>query len=131
MVGGGVTGAARARLLFPFACPSHALPRPRARRFEEADGYYSELKDKYNVNVYDGKKKSWRADGAKWTAPGYARAQGDEGEVADLEAVMAVVNERASARRKRDYTEADRLRGQLQDMGIYVDDKERTWSTRK
>ena len=51
MVGGGVTGAARARLLFPFACPSHALPRPRARRFEEADGYYSELKDKYNVSV--------------------------------------------------------------------------------
>jgi len=107
------------------------LEAKMSRRFEEADGYYSELKDKYNVNVYDGKKKSWRADGGKWTAPGYARAQGDEGEVADLEAVLAVVNERAAARRKRDYTEADRLRGQLQDMGIYVDDKERTWSTGK
>jgi len=52
--------------------------------------HYDELKEKYNVSVYDGRTKSWRADGGNWAPPGYTRAEGDEGEV-DLDAVTKLL----------------------------------------
>ena len=118
------------------ACPlppcSLSLTQPprRERRFEEADVHYNDLKEKYNVSVYDGRTKSWRADGGNWAPPGYKRAEGDVGEV-DMPAVTKLLEARIDARRKRDYTAADTLRKDLQDMGIFVDDKERTWSMQR
>ena len=38
---------------------------------------------------------------------------------------------RIDARRKRDYAAADSLRNDLQNLGIFVDDKERTWSMQR
>ena len=52
--------------------------------------HYDELKEKYNVSVYDGRTKSWRADGGNRAPPGYTRAEGDEGEV-DLDAVTKLL----------------------------------------
>jgi cysteinyl-tRNA synthetase len=106
------------------------LEAKMARRFEEADVHYNDLKEKYNVSVYDGRTKSWRADGGNWAPPGYKRAEGDVGEV-DMPAVTKLLEARIDARRKRDYTAADTLRKDLQDMGIFVDDKERTWSMQR
>lgn len=67
------------------------LEAKMARRFEEADMHYGELKEKYNVSVYDGRTKSWRADGGSWDPPGYTRAEGDEGEV-DVDAVTTLLD---------------------------------------
>ena len=106
------------------------LPPRRERRFEEADVHYNELKEKYNVSVYDGRTKSWRADGGNWAPPGYKRAEGDVGEV-DMDAVTKLLEARIDARRKRDYAAADSLRNDLQNLGIFVDDKERTWSMQR
>jgi cysteinyl-tRNA synthetase len=105
------------------------LEAKMSRSFDVADIHYNELREKYNVSVYDGRTKSWRADGGNWAPPGYTRAEGDVGGEVDLEAVTALLNERIEARRKRDYPQADSLRKSLQDIGVYVDDKERTWST--
>ena len=98
--------------------------------FEEADVHYNELKEKYNVSVYDGRTKSWRADGGNWAPAGDKRAEGDVGEV-DMAAVTKLLEARIDARRKRDYAAADSLRKDLQDLGIFVDDKERTWSMQR
>ena len=56
------------------------------------------------------------------------RKQGDEGEVADMAAVDALLAERSTARRERDFKTADALRAKLNKMGIFVDDKKRIWS---
>lgn len=106
------------------------LEAKMSRSFEEADVHYNELKEKYNVSVYDGRTKSWRADGGNWAPPGYKRAEGDAGEV-DMAAVTKLLEARIDARRKRDYAAADSLRKDLQDLGIFVDDKERTWSMQR
>lgn len=106
------------------------LEAKMARRFEEADMHYDELKEKYNVSVYDGRTKSWRADGGNWAPPGYTRAEGDEGEV-DLDAVTKLLDARIAARRQRDYESADSLRRELNNLGVYVDDKARSWSTQR
>jgi len=131
--------------------------------------HYEELKEKYNVSVYDGRTKSWRADGGNWAPPGYTRAEGDEGEV-DLDAVTKLLepdptpnpipdpgpgpdpnpdpdpdpdpdpnpeqvtkllDARIAARRQRDYESADSLRRELNNLGVYVDDKARSWSTQR
>jgi len=48
-----------------------------------------------------------------------------------MAAVTKLLEARIDARRKRDYAAADSLRKDLQDLGIFVDDKERTWSMQR
>mmetsp|Transcript_26213 Transcript_26213/g.60515 ORF Transcript_26213/g.60515 Transcript_26213/m.60515 type:complete len:215 (-) Transcript_26213:41-685(-) len=45
----------------------------------------------------------------------------------DFNHVQKLVDERQSCRRERDFTRADRLRDELRDMGIQVDDNMLTW----
>jgi len=106
------------------------LEAKMSRSFEEADVHYKDLKEKFNVSIYDGRTKSWRADGGNWAPPGYTRAEGDVGEV-DMGAVAKLIDARIESRRKRDYNQADILRKELQDLGVYVDDKERSWSMQR
>ena len=46
-------------------------------------------------------------------------------------AVAKLIDARIESRRKRDYNQADILRKELQDLGVYVDDKERSWSMQR
>merc|ERR1719387_1659659 len=53
-----------------------------------------------------------------------SRGGADEGKIQDL------VDERAQCRRDRDFDKADRIRDELRDMGVRVDDTELTWEGR-
>ena len=45
----------------------------------------------------------------------------------DVEAVEALLEQRAEAKKERDYDTSDALQAQLKEMGVYIDDRKRTW----
>jgi len=45
--------------------------------------------------------------------------------------VTKLLDARIAARRQRDYESADSLRRELNNLGVYVDDKARSWSTQR
>ena len=47
------------------------------------------------------------------------------------EQVTKLLDARIAARRQRDYESADSLRRELNNLGVYVDDKARSWSTQR
>jgi len=53
---------------------------------------------------------------------------GEAPEGIDVSAVEALLAERNECKRKQDFDGADELRAQLQEMGLYINDKRRTWS---
>ncbi|KAL3908539.1 MAG: hypothetical protein SGPRY_009756 [Prymnesium sp.] len=56
----------------------------------------------------------------------YTRAAGDSSPV-DVARVEALLSQRETARRARNFEEADHLRGVLSGMGVEVDDERRIW----
>ena len=62
----------------------------------------------------------WSARSEEWTS--------DDAKAADAE-IVALVTQRESARRQRDYGAADALRERLRAGGVSLLDKEKLWST--
>ncbi|CAJ1347429.1 unnamed protein product [Effrenium voratum] len=54
-----------------------------------------------------------------------SRSAGD-----DADRIQDLVDERQAARRDRDFDKADRMREELKDMGVRVDDTQLTWTGR-
>lgn len=92
------------------------------RQFDRADELLEELRE-LGVQVNDG-RKAWRADGGGFEPRPYRRVggvHGDEQRVADL------VQQRADARKVRNYAIADEIAISLSNLGVSVDDIHRTW----
>ena len=99
-----------------------------SRDFGRADQLLAELGG-LGVSVAD-KARQWRADGTAFDR-GYTRVAGDPragpGGQVDSGRVDRLLEQRGAARRRRDFRGADDLRDELRDLGIEVDDQERTW----
>ncbi|CAE7483604.1 cysS [Symbiodinium natans] len=54
-----------------------------------------------------------------------SRSRGREG---DADRIQDMVDERQAARRDRDFDKADRMREELKDMGVRIDDTQLTWN---
>mmetsp|Transcript_30065 Transcript_30065/g.70810 ORF Transcript_30065/g.70810 Transcript_30065/m.70810 type:complete len:165 (-) Transcript_30065:33-527(-) len=54
-----------------------------------------------------------------------SRSGGREG---DADRIQSMVDERQAARRDRDFDKADRMREELKDMGVRIDDTQLTWN---
>lgn len=99
-----------------------------ARNFDAADKIRDDLM-KIGVNVHDG-YKLWRVDGQEFRQERYTR----EGNVprhpeddVDAKRVDELIGQRVRAKKTRQYGEADRARGELERIGVVVDDRSRTW----
>jgi len=57
-----------------------------------------------------------------------ARSRGRGGGGGDDAKIQALVDERTSCRRSRDFDTADRIRNELRDMGVNIDDTSDTWT---
>eukprot|EP00440_Ansanella_granifera_P035366 gb/GFBE01038360.1/.p1 GENE.gb/GFBE01038360.1/~~gb/GFBE01038360.1/.p1 ORF type:complete len:161 (+),score=25.59 gb/GFBE01038360.1/:1-483(+) len=57
-----------------------------------------------------------------------SRSRSRSGGGADLDRIQDLVDERQQARRDRDFDKADRMRDELKDMGVRIDDTELSWN---
>ncbi len=101
------------------------------RDFGTADALLKELSDDHGTQVNDGRKE-WRADGEPFRPRGYVRVAGDSRvseENVDVRTIESLLQERADAKRARDYETADHLKATLEvDHAVAIDDVRRTWS---
>ena len=112
----------------------HQLLRQRlecklSRDFSKADKLLEALGG-LGVSVAD-RQRQWRADGISFERA-YTRVAKDvrsgPGGQVDTSRVGRLLEERASARRRKDFGAADELRDELRlRLGVEVDDQERTW----
>ena len=99
----------------------------KARDFESADAYQAELLE-MKVYVND-KMRYWQA--AKAPNGGYT-LKGAAPAGVDVAAVEELMARRRDAKKAREYDTADALQAELLEMGVWLDDKARTWTaTRK
>ena len=94
-----------------------------SKDYDAADGVLAEL-GRLGVTVNDGTYQ-WRADGQPFIHR-YKRIGGGGGGVDDGR-VETLLADRADARRERNYRLADGIRDELFEMGVEMDDKQRTW----
>jgi len=102
----------------------------RARNFSLADKLLSDLND--NNVILDDKKKLWRADGESFggdNGRAYRKAPNSKPVSNEDEAyVCAKLEERADAKRRKDYMVADDILDELRFlMNVTVDDQKMTW----
>ena len=96
------------------------------RDFDRADAILAELRE-LSVEVNDGRKE-WRADGVPFGQEPFRRV-GRQAPPEDVEARAAeLIERRKEAKKERDYETADELRSQLSDLGVAINDKQRTWT---
>ena len=94
----------------------------KAKDFDAADAIQAEL---LAMNVWiDDKKRTWEA--RKKPTPAY-RLEGDAPAGVDMAAVKDILGKRIEAKKTRDFDAADELQKELLNMGIYVNDKLRTY----
>lgn len=99
----------------------------RAKEFDAADQMQSELLA-MGVWVND-KTKTWSA--TKDRQPKGYKLVGEVPEGVEVEAVTALLAKRVEAKKARNFDESDRLQKELMVMGVYVNDKARTWEQSK
>jgi len=92
------------------------------RDFETADALQAKLNE-MGVTV-DDRKRTWEA--AEGGIAGYV-LKGDAPPGLDMDAARAIFAKRAEAKRARDFDTADVFQAELRQMGIYVDDRKKTW----
>lgn len=93
------------------------------RDFESADAIQAQLSA---IGVYlDDRKRTWEA--ARAPNGGFT-LKGQPPEGVDVSAVEAILAKRRDAKKSKDFEAADELQAELLAMGVYVDDKKRTWS---
>ena len=57
-----------------------------------------------------------------------SRGRGKSGRGDDTEHIQQMVDERQAARRDRDFDKADRMREELKELGVRIDDTQLTWN---
>jgi len=97
------------------------------RDFDGADAAKERLQREYNVQVWEKRRdgtKTWRVGG---NPNDYKRAATCEGVIEDEAAVTDLIKQRQNARRTQNYARADELLLDLLRLGVWVDDKKRTY----
>lgn len=98
----------------------------KARDFDGADELRGQLR---TLGVYvDDRTRTWEA--AKQASGGY-KLQGSPPAGIDLPAVEALLTKRREAKKAREFGKADEMQQELLAMGVWIDDRERTWSALK
>jgi len=97
----------------------------KARDFDAADELQAQLKE-MGVDM-DDRKRTWGlAKAPNGGIEGYA-LEGNVPEGVDEENLKVIFAKRADAKRARDFETADELQAQLKEMGVFVDDRTKTW----
>jgi cysteinyl-tRNA synthetase len=104
-----------------------------AQDFDKADQMQEELKA---LGLYvDDKKMTWgqsKNDASKGKVePKTFSLVGPSPEGVDVEAVEAILAKRVQAKKAREFEASDALQAELLKMGVYVNDKKRTWEEAK
>ena len=99
------------------------------RNFDRADAIQQQLNDAH-VQLDDG-NKLWRPDGKRFASGvydySYASEAGPIITTMPVEQIKASLRERLACRFNRDFVTADRIRGELQAVGVYIEDDNRLW----
>jgi len=98
----------------------------KVRDFEQADVLQAQLLE-MGVYVND-KQRTWET--AKAPNGGYTLT-GAAPDGVDVDAVNAILAKRRDAKKAKDFASADEMQAELSAMGVWVDDKKRTWSAMK